>query len=50
MITKNKCDVKDLSLAALGKKRIEWAGKDMPVLKLIGERFSKEKPLAGIKI
>jgi adenosylhomocysteinase len=50
MITKNDCDIKDLSLAPLGKKRIEWAAKDMPVLKLIGERFLKEKPLSGIRI
>lgn len=43
-------DVKDLSLAAAGKLKIEWAGRSMGVLKLIGERFSKEKPLKGIKI
>jgi adenosylhomocysteinase len=44
------CEVKDLSLAAVGKQRIEWAGADMPVLKLIGERFKKESPLKGLKI
>jgi adenosylhomocysteinase (EC 3.3.1.1) len=43
-------DVKDLKLAKKGKLRIEWAAKDMPVLKLIGQRFAKEKPLKGIKI
>jgi adenosylhomocysteinase len=43
-------DVKDLSLAAKGKTRIEWAGQWMPVLKLIQERFRKEKPLQGIRI
>lgn len=43
-------DVKDLSLAARGKLKIEWAGQSMPVLKLIGERFAKEKPLKGIKL
>lgn len=43
-------DVKDLSLAKKGKLRIEWAGKDMPVLKLISDRFSKEKPLKGLRI
>lgn len=43
-------DIKDLKLAAKGKLRIEWAAKDMPVLKLIAQRFSKEKPLKGIKI
>lgn len=43
-------DVKDLSLAKKGKLRIEWAGKDMPVLKLISDRFAKEKPLKGLRI
>lgn len=43
-------DVKDLSLAEAGMRRIEWAGKDMPVLKLISERFKSEKPLAGERI
>lgn len=42
--------VKDLSLADEGKNRIEWAGIDMPVLKSIRDRFSKEKPLLGIRI
>ena len=42
--------VKDLSLAQLGKKRIEWAGKDMPVLRQIGEEFEKEKPFKGVTI
>ena len=45
-----KCDIKDKSLAPKGKLRIEWADKQMPVLKLIRERFEKEKPLAGKKI
>jgi adenosylhomocysteinase len=43
-------DVKDLSLAKAGKNRIEWAGQSMPVLKLIEERFAKEKPLKGITL
>lgn len=43
-------DVKDLSLAPTGKLRIEWAGQSMPVLKLIATRFTKEKPLKGIRI
>jgi len=43
-------DVKDLSLADEGKLRIEWAGKEMPVIKLIKQRFAKEKPLQGIRI
>lgn len=45
-----KYDVKDLKLAEKGKLRIEWAVQSMPVLKLINERFKKEKPLKGIKI
>ncbi len=43
-------DVKDLALAEQGKLRMEWAGQSMPVLKIIGERFKKEKPLAGMRI
>jgi len=43
-------DVKDMGLAAKGKTRIEWASQWMPVLKLIQERFLKEKPLKEIKI
>lgn len=49
-ITQVKHDVKDLSLAPLGKQRIEWAGREMPVLRQIQERFAKEKPLAGIRL
>ncbi|MBZ0156529.1 MAG: adenosylhomocysteinase [Alphaproteobacteria bacterium] len=45
-----KHDVKDLGLAKKGKLRIEWAAQEMPVLKSITERFSKEKPLKGIKV
>jgi adenosylhomocysteinase len=44
------CEVKDLALSELGKQRIEWAGADMPVLKLIRERFKKETPLKGLKV
>lgn len=43
-----KYDIKDLSLAESGKLRIEWAERNMPVLRLIRERFQAEKPLAGI--
>ncbi|WP_457601600.1 adenosylhomocysteinase [Hydrogenivirga sp.] len=42
--------VKDLSLADKGKNRIEWAEMDMPVLRSIRERFSREKPLAGVRV
>lgn len=45
-----KHEVKDLSLAALGKQRIEWAGREMPVLRQIRDRFAQEKPLAGIRL
>ena len=48
--TQVKNDVKDLSLAPLGKQRIEWAGREMPVLRQIQERFAQEKPLAGIRL
>jgi adenosylhomocysteinase len=43
-------DVKDLSLAAKGKIRIEWAHQWMPVLELIRKRFVQERPLAGVRI
>jgi len=43
-------DVRDLSLAEKGKLRIEWAGMHMPVLRLIRERFAREKPLEGMRI
>jgi len=43
-------DVKDIGLAQQGKQRIEWAEREMPVLRLIRERFAAEKPLAGVKL
>ncbi|RLE00756.1 MAG: adenosylhomocysteinase, partial [Candidatus Aminicenantes bacterium] len=43
-------DVKDLALADQGLKRIEWAARFMPVLRMIKERFAREKPLAGYRI
>ncbi len=45
-----KYDVKNLKLAERGKKKIEWAAKQMDVLRQIQERFKKEKPLKGVKI
>lgn len=45
-----KYDVKDINLAAEGKKRIEWADKDMPVLRAIRARFAKEQPLKGYRM
>ena len=43
-------DVSDLGLASEGVRRIEWAEREMPVLRLIRERFEREQPLAGIRI
>jgi adenosylhomocysteinase len=43
-------DIKDTSLAEQGKRRIEWAGREMPVMKLIQKRFAREKPFEGIRI
>jgi len=43
-------DVKDLNLAEKGRRRIEWARSAMPVLRLIEERFSRERPLKGIRV
>ena len=43
-------DVKDLKLATLGKKRIEWADQHMPVVRSIRERFAREKPLRGLTL
>ncbi|MCH7998226.1 MAG: adenosylhomocysteinase [Chloroflexi bacterium] len=43
-------DVKDLTLAEDGNKRIEWAAREMPVINSIRERFAKERPLAGLRI
>ncbi|MCY4416761.1 MAG: adenosylhomocysteinase [Chloroflexi bacterium] len=49
-VQNTKGDVKDLSLAAAGVDRIRWAAREMPVVNMITERFSKEQPLAGIKM
>jgi adenosylhomocysteinase len=43
-------DVRDLDLAPAGRRRIEWAAREMPVLDLIRERFEKEKPLSGARL
>src|SRR4030042_438194 len=43
-------DIKDIKLAKKGALRIEWAENNMPVLKLIAQRFKKERPLKGLKI
>ncbi|MGD9571925.1 MAG: adenosylhomocysteinase [Thermoleophilia bacterium] len=43
-------DVADPGLAALGRQRIEWADRDMPVLRRVRERFAEETPLAGLRV
>src|SRR6266404_8936636 len=43
-------DVKDIRLAEAGKRRIEWAEREMPVLRLIRARFTKEKPLQRMRM
>lgn len=45
-----KYDIKDIELAEGGRRRIDWAAREMPVLRLITERFTKERPLAGMRI
>jgi adenosylhomocysteinase len=45
-----KFDVKDIKLAEGGRRRIDWAEIEMPVLRQIRERFKKERPLAGIRV
>ncbi|HUV25924.1 MAG TPA: adenosylhomocysteinase [Anaerolineales bacterium] len=43
-------DVKDIKIAEGGRRRIDWAEREMPVLRLIRERFAKERPLKGLRI
>jgi adenosylhomocysteinase len=50
MATTQNHDVKDLALADEGKRRIEWADRQMPVLASIRERFEREQPLAGYRV
>jgi adenosylhomocysteinase len=50
MATTKRYDVKDLALAAEGKRRIEWADRQMPVLAAIHERFEREQPLSGYRV
>jgi adenosylhomocysteinase len=45
-----KFDVKEMNLAEGGRRRIDWAEHEMPVLRLIRERFAKERPLKGMRI
>src|SRR5829696_4646986 len=48
--TQTSYDVKDIGLADRGLLKMEWAGSEMPVLKLIQERFRKERPLEGMRL
>src|SRR5512140_14465 len=43
-------DVKEVKLAEGGRRRIEWAEREMPVLRMIRERFAKERPLQGVRV
>ncbi|MBI3012814.1 MAG: adenosylhomocysteinase, partial [Elusimicrobia bacterium] len=45
-----KYHIKDIQLHVEGKKRIEWAEREMPVLRLVRERFQKQKPLKGVRL
>lgn len=45
-----KYDIRDLNLAEGGRRRIEWAKREMPVLALIRQRFARQKPLQGLRI
>ena len=49
-MTDNNHDIKDLSLANQGGERIEWAFTEMPVLRLIQDHFTKQRPLTGARI
>lgn len=46
----NSYDIRDINLAEGGVRRIEWAEREMPVLRMIRERFEREKPLKGVRI
>jgi adenosylhomocysteinase len=46
----NNYDIKDSTLAEGGRRRIDWAEREMPVLRLIRERFAKERPLKGVRM
>lgn len=50
LMTEFKCDIKDINLAEQGEKQIEWALKDMPVLRQIKKRFEAEEPFKGLKL
>ncbi len=49
-VSRAEYDVKDINLAEQGLRKIEWAGSEMPVMKLILERFRRERPLEGLRL
>jgi adenosylhomocysteinase len=49
-MARKQYDVKSLKLAPDGRRRIEWAEREMPVLRLMRERFAREKPFRGIRL
>jgi adenosylhomocysteinase len=49
-MAKVACDINDIKLAPIGKKRILWADRNMPVLQLVRERFGKDKALKGVRM
>jgi len=49
-VTLHNYEIKDPSLSEVGKQRIEWASREMPVVRLIRERFATEKPVRGVRI
>jgi len=49
-VSNQNYDVKDINLAEQGLRKIEWAGAEMPVMKLILERFRRERPLEGLRL
>ena len=50
VVTVSWYDIRDITLAPAGVRRIEWADRQMPVLRAIRERFARERPLAGLRI
>ena len=46
----NNYDIKDKTLAEGGRRRIDWAEREMPVMRMIKERFTRERPLAGVRV
>ncbi|AFY68222.1 adenosylhomocysteinase [Geitlerinema sp. PCC 7407] len=49
-VAQQKYEIKDINLAPGGRQRIEWAGREMPVLRQIRDRFAQEKPFEGLRL